>query len=132
MIWQILAVGVGGSFGALARFGLTIWVERFLRLSAPWPTFTVNMVGCLLFGILYQLTAEKGLLSPDYRPFLLTGFLGAMTTFSTFKHDNFLLFNGGEWILAGVNIFLQVALGLFFIWLGGRGAMLLSPVQANG
>lgn len=131
MFWQVLAIATGGSLGAITRFGLSHWMTRFLHLSAPWPTLTVNMIGCLLFGILYQLTTDKGFLNADYRPFLLTGFLGSMTTFSTFKHDSFMLFSSGEWVLAGLNILLQVALGLFFVWLGGRAAMLFAPIPAH-
>lgn len=117
---QVVSIAVGGGLGALSRFGLSRGIEKFFALSTPWPTFTANMIGCLLFGLIFQLTEEEGWLSHAYRPFLLTGFLGSLTTFSTFKHDNFVLLSGGEWILTGVNILLQVALGLFFVWLGSK------------
>lgn len=123
MIWQVISIAAGGSLGALSRFGLTRLSMAMLSLSSPWPTFIANMLGCLLFGLLFQFTEDEGWLNSTYRPFLLTGFLGSLTTFSTFKHDNFTLISGGEWLTAGINIILQVILGLFFVWLGAKGAV---------
>ncbi len=125
MIWELISIVLGGGLGALSRFGLSKAVTSILNLSAPWPTFVANMLGCLLFGLLFQLTEEEGWLSASYRPFLLTGFLGSLTTFSTFKHDNFVLLSAGDWVAAAANIILQVCLGLFFVWLGAKGAMVI-------
>lgn len=91
-------MAVGGAAGALARAGLVaIWG----RSSSywPWPIFLANTIGALAMGALYVLLVERGA-GPLWRPLLMTGFLGALTTFSTFALDAFYLWQARGTALA--------------------------------
>ncbi len=120
MFWDILWVGFGGSLGALSRFGIGKIIETSLGLSPTWSVVLANLIGCFLFGLLFEITLEEGFIGGSYRPFLLSGFLGSLTTFSTFTHHSFTMLRAGEWVGAGANIIFQVVAGLFLVWLGGR------------
>jgi CrcB protein len=97
MLW--LAVAFGGAIGAMARYAAA---SAFPVTSGqfPYATLGVNIVGSLLAGMLYVLIVEKGLLSPQWKPFLMVGMLGALTTFSTFSLESVLLFREGSIYLA--------------------------------
>lgn len=120
MLWNVIIIGLGGSLGALSRFGIGKVVENTVGLSATWSVIIANLLGCFLFGIIFEITLEENLLNSYYRPFLLTGFLGSLTTFSTFTHHNFTMMRTNDWITAGLNIFFQIAVGLFLVWFGTR------------
>ena len=79
----ILAIGIAGSLGALARYGLDGVVSRRLPASFPWGTFVVNVSGALVLGFLLTLMTEQLTTAPWLRSALTIGFLGAYTTFST-------------------------------------------------
>ena len=89
---QWLAVALGGALGAMGRFGLTTWL---LGTRFPSGTLVANVLGCLLVGVAFVMIVDKGVLPPEYRPFVITGFLGALTTFSTFSLDALLLWQNG-------------------------------------
>lgn len=81
MMW--LAVAVGGSLGALGRYGLSLlWAP--IPGKFPWATFSANMLGCALMGVFYYCIVEKSLWPAPLKPFLMVGFLGALTTFSSY------------------------------------------------
>lgn len=92
---QWLAVALGGAFGAMGRFALATWLFPVLGPRFPLGTLVANLTGCFLVGLAYCLIVEKGIVAPEYRPFLITGFLGALTTFSTFSLDALLLWENG-------------------------------------
>ncbi|MEQ9568693.1 MAG: fluoride efflux transporter CrcB [Longimicrobiales bacterium] len=89
------AVALGGALGALARWGLSDWVQGRTGLQFPWGTLAVNLVGAFLLGLAYG-AFEHVELSADLRAFLTLGFLGAFTTFSTFSYEGVLLLQSGE------------------------------------
>ena len=84
----------------------------------PWATFTVNTIGCFLFGIIWTLTAERLIVASDTRVIILTGFLGSFTTFSTFLFETDQFIETSQWLLAGVNIVSGIAAGLVAYMLG--------------
>jgi len=92
-----LAIALGGAFGAVSRYWLSEAVEKFNGTGFPLGTFVVNLLGSLLIGILFIVFTEKVELAPYYRSILMVGFLGAMTTFSTFSLDALLLFQQGHY-----------------------------------
>jgi len=84
-VLEILAIALGGAFGALARFGLTNLGTQLMGAHFPWGTLAVNVIGSFAIGLLFIALVEKNLLPMAWRSALIVGFLGAMTTFSTFS-----------------------------------------------
>ncbi len=93
----------GGALGAMLRYTLTAWVDQRLQSTFPWGTLAVNVSGCLVIGILATLADERGVISQNLRIFLLTGFLGAVTTFSSFGLETWRLIEAGRLPLALAN-----------------------------
>ncbi len=120
---QILIVGIGGFFGSSLRFVVHHWVQKVLLPGVfPYGTLSVNMIGCLLIGLVIGLTDLRGLLDQNWRLFLAVGVLGGFTTYSSFAFENFSLLSSAEFLRLGVNIVVQITLGLFLAWLGYQGA----------
>lgn len=84
---MLIAVALGGAVGAVARHQVNRLMGEWLGTGFPWGTLTVNLVGCFLIGVLVEGLALKFEASPALRGFLVTGFLGALTTFSAFSLD---------------------------------------------
>lgn len=126
---EILLVGAGGFLGATLRYLIGGWVQRALdsRWGAIFPlgTLTVNVIGCLLFGLLATLAADRFALSIQTRLLLFTGVLGAFTTFSTFGYDTVALAQTERGGTALLYLGLHLALGLGAIWVGQRLAQML-------
>ena len=118
MLQKIIYLAVAGACGTLARYGLAGLVQRVAGASFPWGTFSVNALGCLLFGLVWTLTSERFAVSGELRIILFTGFLGAFTTFSTFVAESGHLFVDGEYLYGVGNILLQNGVGLVLFFLG--------------
>jgi len=105
--WQILlAVGSGGFFGAIARFYTAFHIAKMFPHAIPVATLSVNVLGSFIIGILAALFMTFTP-SNELRGFLITGFLGALTTYSTFALETYFLLNSSL-VIAGVNILLNV------------------------
>ncbi len=115
---KLALIGLAGAAGALCRYGLAAAVQRLAGASFPLGTFVVNVAGCLAFGLLAGLFEGRVQVSAETRFALLTGFLGAFTTFSTYAFESSALLRDGEWLSAALNIGGQVALGLAAVVLG--------------
>ena len=115
---NVLLVALGGSIGAVARYGLAGLVQRFTTPYFPFGTFAVNMVGCLVFGILAGVAEHRFALGPQARAFLLIGILGGFTTFSSFSFETFQLLRDAEFMRASANAVGQVVVGLGAMWAG--------------
>ena len=113
----VLAVALAGALGALARWGVGAWFgHRFP--SFPWGTMVINVSGSFILGVLFAVLVERNIGTPMLRVALMTGLLGAYTTFSTFSLETFRLFEDGATGSAIANIGFSVALGLLAVWLG--------------
>jgi CrcB protein len=122
---DILAViAAGGAAGSLARWGLTQLLPHPVG-TFPWATFTANVSGCLLLGVLMVFVIEVWPPSRYVRPFLGVGVLGGYTTFSTYMLDTRALLVSGRAGLAGEYVFATLAAGLAAVWVGVTGARLL-------
>lgn len=118
MEWvKILAIGSGGFLGAVGRYWLSDWAQRFGD-RFPYGTLSVNLLGSLILGLLATLFLEKVIISDEVKLFLLVGFLGAFTTYSTFSLETLNLFKNGDWLLAGGNISVNVVGTLIAVWTG--------------
>lgn len=115
---DIVLIAVAGAAGTLARFGLSGAAQKLGGDRFPWGTLTVNAVGCFLFGLVWMLTEERMLLSGRTRFIVLTGFMGAFTTFSTFAFETTRFLNDSQWGQAAANLLLQNVLGIAFVLLG--------------
>ncbi|MGE5198281.1 MAG: fluoride efflux transporter CrcB [Rhodospirillaceae bacterium] len=115
VVWWVAA---GGAVGAAARYTLAGIVHRFTSASFPYGTFAVNMIGCLLFGLIFGLTEQRFQIPPAVRAFLLVGVLGGFTTFSSYAFESFQLLRDAEYFRASANVAGQVVLGLVCFWLG--------------
>lgn len=107
MSW--LAVAAGGSLGALCRYAIALHIP-VAPGKFPFATFTANVVGAFLMGVMFVVIVEKGWLPPQWRQFAMVGFLGALTTFSTFSLEAIHLLHGGYWKTAALYIGLSVVL----------------------
>jgi fluoride exporter len=115
-----IAVAIGGALGSLARHGVNHVVQtRWLTLRFPAGTVAVNLVGCLVIGLLAGLIASNRLaLGLYWREFIFVGVLGGFTTFSTFGLDTFTLTQSHSSTHAILNVALQVIGGLLAVWAG--------------
>ena len=115
---QFIAIALGGSLGALARFFVANGIYAWLGRNFPFGTLFVNVSGSFLMGFLTALLMQRFTMVVEYRAALLVGFLGAYTTFSTFALESFYLFEEGNLLKAALNIFLSVVLCMVAVWIG--------------
>jgi CrcB protein len=113
----VLAVGVGGGVGALARYYLAGAIQP-AGSAFNWGIFIVNIAGALLMGLIVEASALKLNLPPDVRAFLTVGILGGFTTFSTFSLDSALLLQKGQYGLAAAYILGSVLLSILALFAG--------------
>lgn len=112
MIRNILLVALGGSVGSVLRYLLSN-----INASFPWGTFAVNILGSLLIGLLVGLVS-KGVLSPEMKLLLVTGFCGGFTTFSTFANESFCMVKAGDVLLTALYVGASVIIGVLAVWCG--------------
>ncbi|MDR9418636.1 fluoride efflux transporter CrcB [Gracilimonas sp.] len=116
---KILAVGSGGFLGAVFRYLISVFAQsQFPGSKFPYGTVAANLLGCLLIGFLAGLFELKSWGNPEFRLFIFVGILGGFTTFSTFSHETFLLWENGKLLLSLANVGVQVVFGLAFVWVG--------------
>jgi CrcB protein len=115
---SLLAVGLGGFVGAICRYSLTGWMQLRFPAFRPAGTLLVNVLGCLLIGLLMGLVTHKQTtLSEPLRLFLITGILGSLTTFSTFGYETVELLREHELRLAAWNVAANMLLGFTAVFL---------------
>ena len=119
---NLLLVMLGGSLGAASRYGVNLMAARAWGPYFPWGTLMVNLAGCFLIGLLFSLADRGRFLTPEMRLLLITGFLGAMTTFSTFSLESVNAVRAGLTLRPLVNVALNniggLSLTLLGIWVG--------------
>jgi CrcB protein len=121
----LLYVGAGGFIGAAGRFLVSGYVQRLVPSALfPWGTLVVNVIGCLLIGLLAGLAEGRQFFGPDARAFLMIGVLGGFTTFSSFGYDTYMLMRGGDFLRAWGNVLLHMTIALGAVWAGFRLSML--------
>ena len=89
-MWPVIAICLGASAGALARWGLGLWLSTPASVI-PWGTLAANLIGGYLIGLALAFFATNTSVAPEWRLFAITGFLGALTTFSTFSAESVML-----------------------------------------
>lgn len=114
----LLLCGLAGAIGALCRLGLSRLVQHFAGTGFPYATAAVNLLGCLLFGLLWGVLHERMAVSAAMKTIIFTGFLGALTTFSTYAFENVALLAEGRVTAAAMNVVIQNATGFGLVALG--------------
>ena len=117
IVKQLFFIAAGGAIGAVGRFLINDLIHKKLEGEFPYGTLTVNVVGCFLIGLLLQIETQSQWLTPSHRALLVTGFLGALTTFSTFGHDTLRCANSNL-TLAMLNIGSNVLFGILAVGFG--------------
>ena len=115
---QVLAIGIGGAIGSLLRFWMSTWVHSFAGRGFPYGTLTVNVLGCLVMGVLFVLFTERFSDNAVLRAGILIGVLGGFTTFSSFSIETFNLIEQGAHLEALANMALSLALCVGATWIG--------------
>ena len=121
---KILAVGIGGALGAVARYLINISPLANLFEKFPFPTFFINITGSFLIGFLLILFTDKFQINENLRLAIMVGFLGAFTTFSTFELEIWGLIKENQFFTAFLYLFLSVLVGFIGVvagvWLARR------------
>ena len=114
---RFVAVAAGGAGGALARFGVSIFADS-MGIASPWATVAVNIVGCLLMGLLVAAVIANPARRALWQPLLGVGLLGGFTTFSAFAADSVMLLDDEAWVAAATYILATLAGGLLALRAG--------------
>ncbi|NMS90852.1 fluoride efflux transporter CrcB [Clostridioides difficile] len=112
---QILCVGIGGFSGAILRYLISL---RFAGAKFPFGTLIVNVMGGVLIGFIMEMSTRTDYISDNLKLFLVTGLMGGLTTFSTFSFENVKFFDSGNYMLFGLNIFLNLTLSILGVFVG--------------
>lgn len=118
--YKWLLVMMGGSLGAASRYGIGLLTARLWGTGFPYGTLVVNLVGCFIIGLLFALADRSRLLTPDVRLLLITGYLGALTTFSSFSVETVNAARAGLMLQAITNVLINNIGGLTLTYLGLR------------
>jgi fluoride exporter len=113
-------IALGSALGGMARYGCSGLAARLIGETFPWGTLIVNVVGSFIIGFFATLTGPDGrvYIGSTARQFVMLGFCGGYTTFSSFSLQSLNLMNDGEWVRAGANIGGSVLLCLVAVWAG--------------
>lgn len=120
-----LLIGGFGALGCVVRYYISGWVYDLLGRDFPYGTFVVNITGAFLIGLIMEFGMRSTLLPVSLRAGLTIGFLGGLTTFSTFSYETFRLLEEGNFFVAAINVLASVVVCLFFTWLGIHAARML-------
>ncbi len=114
----VISIAVLGALGCVTRYYLSGWTYEKMGWQFPWGTLSVNVVGAFIIGLLMELSLRSAHIPPTLRIGLVTGFLGGLTTFSTFSYETFRLLETGNYLTAFSNVIVSVSICLFFTWMG--------------
>jgi len=114
----ILFVAIGGGVGSITRYLTSVWAAERFGVDFPYGTLLVNVAGCYLIGLFMVLATERFMLPAHWRLLIASGFLGGLTTFSSFGYETLKLVQDGALGPAFQNIAANLVTGLVATWLG--------------
>ena len=115
---NIFLIALGSALGGVCRYLLSKVISDHTATVFPWGTFVVNIAGCFIIGLIYGLCARGFNISDSTRLFLTVGFCGGFTTFSTFAHENYLLFQSGNVLAVACYGALSLFVGIVMAYAG--------------
>lgn len=115
---QMVYIALCGALGCLCRYLLSGFVYRLFGTGFPYGTLAVNLIGAFLIGAIMEFSIRSALVSPTLRVAIAIGFLGGLTTFSTFSFETFRLIEEGALLIAFVNVLASVVACLACTWVG--------------
>lgn len=118
MLYNVLAVFLGGGLGAVSRYLTGYYMLKYISFNLPFATLCVNIVGCFILGFLYILFISKPDISPALKFALTAGFCGGLTTFSTFSLELFEMIGQQRFVHAFMYLLLSILIGLLAVALG--------------
>jgi CrcB protein len=127
-------IAIGSALGGMSRYACSKWVAVWFGETFPWGTLTVNIVGSFIIGFFGGISGPDGrlIVTPNLRQFVLVGFCGGYTTFSSFSLQTLDLMRNGDVFEAGGNIVLSVVLCLISAWLGVVAAGMINGGSVLG
>ncbi len=106
---RLLLIGFAGALGTLARYGVGLWAGKTLGTAFPYGTLAVNVAGCFLIALVAEIAVSTALISPTLRLTIMTGFLGGLTTYSSFNYETTRFFQDRAWVSGLLNFTITVA-----------------------
>ncbi|MFO1475986.1 MAG: fluoride efflux transporter CrcB [Verrucomicrobiota bacterium] len=126
-------VAIGGALGSVSRFWMSGWIAERYGETFPWNTLFINVTGSFVIGVFGALTLPEGrwTASPALRQLFMVGVCGGYTTFSSFSLQTLYLIREREWLYAGGNAVLSVALCMIAVWLGFVAGSALNSLKGS-
>lgn len=118
MFKLMMLAGAGGFIGTCCRYLTNRLYLAYFKTTLPVATFTVNILGCLILGLILGLMNKTGIVNPKINAFLVVGFCGGFTTFSTFSYETFSLGMNGETLISLLYVAGSIIIGLVAVWIG--------------
>jgi CrcB protein len=119
LVYEIIAVLIGGALGSICRFALSRWIQGLTQNQFfPWGIFCVNLLGSFLMGVLFGILVEQLNPGPILRAGIFIGILGGFTTFSSFSMDTITLLYSGAYGVAAIYVIMSVGLCILATALG--------------
>lgn len=115
---KVLIVAIGGSIGAATRYLVSTWAAERFGSNFPYGTLIVNVVGCFIIGAFMVLVTERVIANPYWRLLVAVGFVGGLTTFSSFGYETLKLVEDAQFQWAAYNILSNFVVGFLATWLG--------------
>jgi len=117
---HLLYVAAGGALGAVMRYLVSMQIAAETGARFPWGTLTVNMIGCLVIGMMWSITEHKTA-SEGLLLFLMVGLIGSFTTFSTYGIEGIQLIQSGKWLAGFGYVLISNVAGLLLVLIGKSG-----------
>lgn len=126
-----LWIAFGSALGGVSRYGCSRAIALWFGETFPWGTMSVNIIGSFVIGFFATLSGPDGrlIIAPDIRVFVMVGFCGGFTTFSSFTLATLELLRNRDFAEAGANILLSVVLCMVAVWIGYLGAALINGMK---
>ena len=118
MLNSVFLVGIGGAAGSIARFLTGYYVNKFIISPFPYGTFTANILGCFIIGLVFGLVQRFEWFTPELRLLFATGFCGGYTTFSTFAYENLHLLQTQQYSAFAIYTFISFSIGIMAVAAG--------------